>query len=91
MLRVRGCVDARWRRSFCWVRVSLPCEAVVRGMVWSMARDVADWFRRRPDKDDISMSGVRGVRLGGVDEMKWEMGFEGGICGSEPPEEGFSV
>ena len=38
------------------------------------------------------MSGVRGVRLGGVDEMKWEMGFEdGGTCASEPVEEGFSA
>ena len=32
----------------------------------------------------MSRSGVRGVRLGGVDEMKWEVGFEdGGTCGSE--------
>ena len=38
------------------------------------------------------MSGVRRVRLGGVDEMKWEIGLEeGGTCGSEPVEEGFSV
>jgi len=64
----------------------------VRGIVWSIARDVADWFRRRPEEDEISISGVRGVRLGGVDEMKWETGFDdGGICGSDPVEEGFSV
>jgi hypothetical protein len=47
-------------------------------------------LRRRPDEK--SMSGVRGARLGGVDEMKREMGFEDGwTCGSEPVEEGFSV
>ena len=32
----------------------------------------------------MSKSGVLGVLLGGVNEMKWDIGFEeGGICGSE--------
>jgi len=37
----------------------------------------------------MSRSGVRGVRPGGVDVRKWEVGLdEGGACGSE---EGVSV